>query len=65
MIIREETTMKWIDGTYLIRTYSDAGYYIEREGVKYTEAIDPAKFERLYTETDEKIPEQGDENVGE
>ncbi len=58
MIIREETTMKWIDGTYLIRTYSDAGYYIEREGVKYTEAIDPAKFERLYTETDEKIPEE-------
>lgn len=57
--------MKWIDGTYLIRTYSDAGYYIEREGVKYIEAIDPAKFERLYTETDEKIPEKGDENVGE
>lgn len=57
MIVKEETTIKWIDGTYLIKTYSDAGFYIEREGVKYAEAIDPAKFEREYVETDEKIPE--------
>lgn len=57
MIVKEETNIKWIDGTNLIKTYSDAGFYIEREGVKYVEAIDPAKFEREYTETDEKIPE--------
>lgn len=45
------------DGVVLNRTYSDAGYYIERDGVQYVEAIDPADSGRVYTETQELIPE--------
>ena len=43
------------DGVVLNRTYSDEGYMIERDGVRYSEAIDPAELDRQYTETDEKI----------
>jgi hypothetical protein len=43
------------DGVVLNRTYSDEGYMVEREGVRYSEAIDPAEFGRQYIETDEKI----------
>ena len=43
------------DGVVLNRTYSDAGYMVERYGVRYGEAIDPAEFGRTYTETDELI----------
>lgn len=43
------------DGVVLNRTYSDAGFMIERDGVRYSEAIDPAELERTYTETDEPI----------
>lgn len=38
-----------------IRTFSDSGYMVERDGVRYDEAIDPAEFGRVYTETDEPI----------
>ena len=38
-----------------VKTYSDEGYMIERDGVRYSEAIDPAEFGRQYTETDERI----------
>lgn len=41
------------DGVVLNRTYSDAGMMIERDGVRYSEAIDPAELGRTYTETDE------------
>lgn len=43
------------DGVVLNRTYSDAGMMIERDGVRYSEAIDPAELGRTYTETDEAI----------
>lgn len=43
------------DGVVLNRTYSDAGMMIERDGVRYSEAIDPAALGRAYTETDESI----------
>ena len=33
------------------KTYSDAGFYIERNGVHYAEAIDNIGSEREYTET--------------
>ena len=36
----------------LVRTYSDKGMYIERDGVQYAEAIDIAVFGYTYTETD-------------
>lgn len=41
------------DGVVLNRTYSDLGYMIERNGMRYAEAIDPAELKRQYTETDE------------
>ena len=31
------------------------GMMIERDGVRYSEAIDPAELGRVYTETDEPI----------
>lgn len=43
------------DGVVLNRTYSDKGMMIERDGVRYEEAIDPAELNREYTETDEPI----------
>lgn len=42
------------DGT-LIKTYSDAGMLIERDGIRYGEAIDPVDAGREYIETDEPI----------
>lgn len=43
------------DGVVLNRTYSDKNMMIERDGVRYSEAIDPAELNREYTETDEPI----------
>lgn len=43
------------DGVVLNRTYSDSGFMIERDGVIYDEAVDPAELNRKYTETDEPI----------
>jgi hypothetical protein len=54
MIVTENLT---INKRKFIKTYSDEGYMIERDGVRYAEAIDPAEFGRQYTETDEKIEE--------
>lgn len=47
MIVTEEKT---INGKTFIRTYSDAGRYVVRDGVEYAEAIDPAHLGRTYTE---------------
>lgn len=41
------------DGVVLNRTYSDKCMMIERDGVRYDEAIDPAELNRQYIETDE------------
>ena len=48
------------DGVVLNRTYSDTGLMIERDGIRYIEAIDPADLNRKYTEiegTDTNIDE--------
>lgn len=61
MIITEKVT---INGTEFRKTYSDEGFMIERDGVQYSEAIDPIGFEdRVYTETDVKIEEPEDDYV--
>lgn len=44
-----------INNTDFDRTYSDGSFYIERDDVKYSEAVDPKNSGRTYTETDEKI----------
>lgn len=54
MIIVEYFTTRE-DGVVLMRTYSDKGMMIERDGVRYCEAVDPAELGRQYTETDEPI----------
>lgn len=54
MLITETITM---GGRACIRTYSDAGMLIERDGARYEEAIDPAELGRTYAETDEPIPD--------
>lgn len=50
-----KTESMTINGKDFIRTYSDSGYMVERDGVRYGEAIDPAEQNRQYTETDEPI----------
>ena len=47
-----------INGRELTRTYSDGGYYIQRDGVRYAEAIDPVGSCRTYTETE--VPMESD-----
>lgn len=41
-----------VNGRDFIRTYSDAGRYVVRDGEEYSEACDPAEFGRTYTEGD-------------
>lgn len=54
MIITEKVTIRNRD---FIRTYSDEGRYVVRDGVSYSEAIDPLDSGRVYTEGEE-IPEE-------
>ena len=43
------------------RTWSDAGMLIERNGARYSEAVDPLNIGRTYTETDEPIEQEADD----
>ena len=54
-------TTKEINGVMYAYTYSDSGYMIERDGVRYSEAVDPLDSGRVYTETDEPIDMGTDE----
>ena len=47
MIVTEQYM---INGRQFVRTYSDAGRYVVRDGIAYEEANDPAEFGRVYTE---------------
>ena len=40
-----------IKGKQFARQYSDTGVMLERDGVYYSEAIDPIEYERKYQET--------------
>lgn len=48
-------TTKTINGVEYDYTYSDSGMMIERNGARYSEALDPIGSGREYTETDEHI----------
>ena len=52
MIIKEPLT---INNKAFIKTYSDIGMMVERDGVRYAEAIDLEYLGREYVETDEPI----------
>ena len=60
MLITEIVT---IDGRQFVYNHSNENYFIERDGVMYSEAYDPIEFqnERIYTETSIKIQEKSDE----
>ncbi len=60
MIKTEVITIK---GKEYSRTYSNEGYMIEREGVQYSEAIDPIGSGREYTETETKVEEDNDGEI--
>lgn len=62
MAIITEHYMTREDGAILNRTYSDKGMKVERDGVLYDEAIDLEYLNRQYTETDEPIKEDADQN---
>ena len=53
-----------IDGRDFIRTYSNTGCYVVRDGVEYSEACDPAEFGRTYTEGN-KMPQEEIESQAE
>ena len=48
-------TTKEIDGVLYDYAYSNSGYMIERDGVRYSEAVDPLDSGRVYTESNEFI----------
>ena len=52
MLVTETRTINDRQFTY---NYSDAGFYIERDGAMYAEAYDPINSGRVYTETDTPI----------
>ena len=58
-------TTKEINGVMYDYTYSDSGYMIERNGVRYSEAVDPLDSGRVYTETDELIEIETDDAIAE
>ena len=59
-----KTELIMADDRQLRRTWSDAGFMIERDGAMYSEAVDPAEFDRVYTETNMPVePESEDEIV--
>lgn len=58
MVVTEKITL---NDTEYIRNYSDCGFCIERDGVVYSEAIDPVGTDRHYSETDILIEKSEDE----
>lgn len=58
-------TKKEINGVVYDYAYSDSGYMIERDGVRYSEAVDPLDSGRVYTETEEPIETGTDEATAE
>lgn len=59
MIIQEHFD---VNGRDFIRTTSDAGRYVVRDGVEYSEACDPAELGRVYTEGELMPAEERDQS---
>lgn len=47
-----------IGGQEFTKTYSDDNRYVVRDGISYSEAIDPAYLNRTYTEGEEMPDEE-------
>ena len=52
-----------INGTQYRKTYSDSGFYIERDGMQFSEAVDVIGADFVYTETDVKIEDDTEQNA--
>ena len=59
------TEIMTINGKDFVKTWSDAGKMIERDGVLYEEAIDPAEFSRTYTESEQDMELTAEEALSE
>ena len=57
MVIKE---IREIDGIQYVYHYSDKGFFIECDGIKYSSAIDTFDSKREYTETTELIEDDFD-----
>ena len=58
-----KTELITIDNRQLRRTWSDAGFMIERDGAVYSEAVDPVEFDRVYTETDMSVEYESTDEI--
>ena len=56
-----KTELIMVDERQLRRTWSDAGFLIERDGAQYSEAVDPLDSGRTYTETEAPIEQEEDD----
>ena len=52
MIITETIT---INNKQYLHNYSDEGFYIMRDGIEYSDAVDALESDRVYEETDKLI----------
>ena len=57
MIVQEHFD---VNGRDFIRTTSDSGRFVVRDGVEYSEACDPAELGRTYTEGDVMPVDEGE-----
>ena len=58
-----KTELIMVDERQLRRTWSDAGFMIERDGAMYSEAVDPVEFDRVYTETDISVESESEDKI--
>ena len=56
-----KTELIVVDERKLRRTWSDADFMIERDGVLYSEAVDPVEFDRVYAETDIPVESESED----
>ena len=60
-MIKTESIM--VDERQLRRTWSDAGFMIERDGAVYSEAVDPVEFDRVYMETGMPMESESEDEI--
>ena len=58
-----KTELIMVDDRQLRRTWSDAGFMIERDGAVYSEAVDPVEFDRVYTETNIPVESESEDEI--
>ena len=58
-----KTELITVDNRQLRKTWSDAGFMIERDGAVYSEAVDPVEFDRVYTETNIPVESESEDEI--